>query len=342
MNHRKFFIYIVLSSLILIAVAMLSMSVGIYKIKIFDLLKIFVNFLSGNPEASPEATVIFKIRLPRILLAAITGASLSLSGLVFQSVLRNPLADPYLLGVSSGSALGVVIFSLLTPASIIVFGAPVAAFTGGMLSVIIVFYLIPGLLFKNRISLSSDIFILSGVIVSFLAGSIIIFLISFSEDSHLQKIFFWLMGSFSLASKHKIFSSLPFLMIILPLVFVHGKALNLIQLDDESAISLGINPFRIKKRLLALVSMLTSSVVAVSGTIGFVGLLIPHLIKLLFGFDNRINIWLAPLIGATFLIIADTIARTLSFNVEIPAGAVTTIIGAPAFIYILTKRRENN
>lgn len=336
MNKKKLVTHLTLASVALLIIALLALCLGYYNLSPLDL----INIIKNNNYESLDYTLIIGLRLPRIILAGLVGGALATSGLVFQSVLRNPLADPYLLGVSSGASLGVVLFITFINGSSFIFATPLAAFIGGIATIGLVFYLIPWALFKNRISVSSDIFILSGVITSFLCGALIIMILSIGDTASYQKVFFWMLGSLSLADYEHILVALPYILLILPVFLFYAKSLNLIQLGDEGAISLGVNSFVIKRRLMILASLLICSSVAVCGPIAFVGLIIPHLTKLAYGHDHRLNLLVAPIHGASFMILSDLIARMISSNIELPVGAITTFIGAIAFILILVKSRD--
>lgn len=275
-------------------------------------------------------------RLPRVVLAGLIGGALAISGAAFQGLLRNPLADPYTLGVSSGAALGavVVIFFQLNIVLLGTFTLPIISILFACLTIVLV------LLFSQVVqrSFSVETIILSGIIFSSFLGSLISLLIALT-GVELRQIIMWLMGSVGMRGWDYVLLHLPFFMIGSLLLIVNGSELNALGFGVERARTLGVDVKRRKLIVLLAASILTGASVAVSGTIGFVGLVIPHMTRALFGPDHRHLLPLSILSGAAFLIFADLLARTIVAPTELPIGVVTAIVGAPTFALILYRQR---
>jgi iron complex transport system permease protein len=281
---------------------------------------------------APEQTILFSIRLPRILLAGVVGAALSAAGVVFQAVLRNPLADPYILGISGGSAVGAIV-GILLGAGAVPFGVAGLAFLGALLTIVTIFG-VAGTRTDDR----SNTLLLTGVIINAFFSAVIMFLISISTNDRLHSIFFWLMGDLSMAESGEVLVAALFLLAGFMVLFLYARPLNLMLTGDETAMQLGVEVEKTKKILLVTASLMTAAAVSVSGAIGFVGLIIPHLLRLTLGPDHRLLLPAAVLFGASFLAAADTIARSVMAPVELPVGVVTALCGAPYFIYLLYRR----
>jgi iron complex transport system permease protein len=283
--------------------------------------------------ADSEKTILFSVRLPRIVFAGIVGAALSLAGVVFQGLLRNPLAEPFILGVSGGAAVGAIAGILLGIAAI-PFGVPLLAFLGSVVTVILVF-----MVGRGKSGINSTTFLLAGVIINAFFSAIIMFLISISSRADLHHIAFWLMGDLSLARFEEIVMAGTFLAGAFLIIYAYARPLNLIIGGEETAMQLGVNVERTKIILFLAGSLITAVAVSFAGIIGFVGLIVPHMMRMLFGSDHRLLLPASFLFGAAFLITADTIARTLIAHTELPVGVVTALCGAPYFIYLLKTRR---
>ncbi len=284
----------------------------------------------GEPDATLEV-IIWQLRWPRVLLAATVGASLSLGGLVFQALLRNPLAEPYILGVSGGSAVGAILgilagFSLFP-------GLTLSSFVGSLAVLLLV------LLLSKRKEGNSDSLLLGGVMVNAFCGAIIMFLISVSKTAQMQKIIFWLMGDLSSAGA----DSLPLLLGVLPcflLIFILAQPLNLLLTGRESASAMGVNVAAVMLVLLLTASLMVSLTVCLSGLIGFVGLTVPHILRMLLGSDHRILIPACILTGASYLVLCDLLSRSRPSQGEMSVGSVTALVGAPLFIGLLWRGRR--
>ena len=274
--------------------------------------------------------ILFQIRLPRILLAAAVGGSLATAGAAYQALLRNPLAEPYLLGISNGAAVGTMI-------ALIFFGTnewtrPVLAFTGALLATFAVYRLASG-----RAGATPERLILAGVIVTTFLSSVIVFVTTLMDATRIRSFTFWLLGDLSGTSK----ALLPIAITITVggalALTLHARSLNLLMLGERDAFDLGVEVGRVRMVVFLVASLLVGSSVAASGSVGYVGLVVPHLARLSLGSDNRISIPAAALGGALFVIVADTVARTIIAPRELPVGAITALIGAPLFIYLLKR-----
>ena len=319
---------------VLIIISVSSMLVGPSNLGTITLFKgLLSGMYSGDLSLfTTEKTILFSIRLPRIIFAGIVGASLSAAGVVFQGLLRNPLADPYILGISGGSAVGAII-AIITGISFIPFGVPGMAVSGALLTIALVYGIA-----KTKKELHSTTLLLAGVIVNAFFSAVIMFLISTTSSKELRSAIFWLMGDLSLAEWNEIILTGSFLMIGFIVMYSYSRHLNLIVTGEETAMQLGVNVEQTKKILLLAASLVTGVAVSVSGTIGFVGLIIPHMMRMLLGSDHRLLLPSSALFGGSFLIVADTLARTITAPAELPVGVITAMCGAPYFIYLLRRR----
>jgi len=280
-----------------------------------------------------EQTILFSLRLPRILFAGLVGASLSTAGVLFQALLRNPLADPYILGISGGSALGAII-GITAGLGSIPMGIPLPAFLGAAITVLLV--LAAG---GSGKGFSSGNMLLAGVIINAFFSALIMLALSLSSHADLQKITFWLMGNLSLAGPDEILLTGLVLIAGFSLAYLYARSLNLMSLGEETALHLGVAVGQTRIVLLLSGSLLTAVAVAFSGTVGFVGLIIPHMMRMLLGADHRLLLPASLLFGASFLILADTLARTVIPDMELPVGVVTALCGSPYFLYLLRQGR---
>ncbi|MBW1667320.1 MAG: iron ABC transporter permease [Deltaproteobacteria bacterium] len=312
----------------LFLVVLLSLLLGTAEIS-FDRL---VGAFSGSlPAADPSALIIFKIRLPRIILAGLVGFSLSLGGVVFQALLRNPLADPFILGISSGSALGAIMGIVLGFSFAV--GVPFMSFAGALLTI----YLVVAL-GTRKMGMESSTILLTGVILNAFFTAIIMFFISTASSSRLYTMLFWLFGDLSQSHYGPLAIIAPVVVAASIVLYGFSKHLNIITAGEESAVQLGVEIKKAKMACLLVVSLIIGLVVSFSGLIGFVGLIVPHLARMAFGSDHRMLIPVGSLGGAIFLIVADTLARTVISPSELPVGVITAFLGAPFFIYLLMKR----
>jgi len=281
-------------------------------------------------------TIIFDIRLPRVILAGFVGSALATAGATYQGLFRNPLADPYLIGVAQGAALGAVIGFMLPAAwHSMGFGIiPLLAFCGAVVSTAVVYNLA-----RVGKTLPATTLILAGVAISALLASIVSYLV-ISSGEKIHGIMFWLMGSFSLSQWSEVIVTLPYVILGVTIILLYARPLNLVQLDEEQAQQLGINVERLKLVLMVAATLITAAAVSFVGIIGFVGIIVPHAVRLIWGVDHRFLLPLSVLTGAVFLILADMIARTVVAPTEIPIGVITAICGAPFFLYLLKRRKR--
>ena len=283
----------------------------------------------SDPDSMLHA-IIWQIRLPRVLLAALVGATLSLGGLVFQALLRNLLAEPYILGISGGSAIGAITGILLGLSRFP--GVSLTAFLGSMATLALILVMTSGQSVMKKESL-----LLSGVMVNAFCSSVIMFLVSVTQDAKLHNIIFWLMGDLSTADIRQVGILAGMLLPCFVIIFWHSHAMNLLLMGKEMAQATGISIKVVTITLLVTSSFMVSATVSYCGLIGFVGLVMPHLLRLILGPDHRILVPACILGGGSYLVICDLLARTLPQQGELPAGVVTAIIGAPLFIMLLKK-----
>lgn len=318
----------------------LAISIGTIHIPVSSILDIFTHalFQTELSQATKPMfeNIVLDIRLPRVLLAGLVGASLALAGAAFQGLLQNPLADPYTLGISSGASLGavfVLFFSIQLPL-IESMTLPIISIVSGFLTIITV------ILFTQLVerSMKMETIILSGIIMSSFLGALISLMIALTGEE-LRQIIQWLLGSVSMRGWEYVKLILPFFIVGATLLILQGASLNAMSFGEEKAQYLGVDIRKKKFMILFAASILTGAAVAVSGTIGFVGLVIPHFIRIVFGPDHRHLLPLSLLFGAGFLMLTDLVARTIIAPTELPIGVITAIIGAPMFAFILIRQR---
>lgn len=274
--------------------------------------------------------ILFDIRLPRILLAGLVGTCLATAGAGYQALLRNPLAEPYLLGVSNGAAVG-------TMTALVFFGShewsrPVFAFAGALLASFVVYQLARG-----RAGATPDRLILAGVIVTTFLSSGIVFITTLMDATRIRSFTFWLLGDLSGTTNSLLMVTFVAAIVGVVVLALNARSLNLMMLGERDAFDLGVEVSRVRLIVFVAASLLVGASVASSGSVGYVGLVVPHLVRLSFGSDNRLVIVGAALAGAAFVIVADTVARTVIAPRELPVGAITALIGAPLFIYLLRR-----
>jgi iron complex transport system permease protein len=315
-------------------VASLSMFIGPSGIGITHILSGILSLFNIGSDglADSEKIILFDIRLPRIIFAGIVGAALSIAGVVFQALLRNPLADPYILGVYGGSAVGAII-AIMTGLSALPFGISGLAFLGAALTIAFLFSIA-----GTKRTMPPHTLLLAGVIMNAFFSAVIMFLITISKNNEIHGIMFWLMGDLGIAAAREIVFTGAFLACGFAVIYAFARPLNLIVTGEETAMQLGINVARTKIVLFVIASLVTASAVSVSGIIGFVGLMIPHMVRLIFGSDHRLLLPASALFGAAFLIAADSAARTVMSPSELPVGVITALCGAPYFVYLLKKK----
>jgi len=316
MNKFKTARFIIILSLCLLVLIVLNIFIGAVKIPMNRM------FESGFSE-------ILKLRLFRALLAIASGVGLSVAGVILQTVLRNPLAEPYVLGVSSGAGLGAVIGLLFISLSI---GVNIAAFTGGIVTIFLVYKLA-----KINGRMSPENMIIAGIIVNGFLSSILMFFVSNSSSANIHSVIWWLLGNLQ---AYKIAPVLTLLVVSLAgflISFIFSRELNAISLGEDQARHLGIDIERVKIILLLTATFVTSLVVSICGIIGFAGLMMPHIARRLVGPDHKLFLPVSVLMGASFLLLCDIFSKVILAPREIPIGVVTSFIGVPFFIYILKK-----
>ncbi len=335
--------FLVLAFLILAFAIIISSAMGVADISFVDSLRIIVSRIplvgrlidSGSIRQS-HYFIVLNVRLPRILLSALIGVGLSVVGSAFQSMFRNPMADPYILGVSSGASAGATIAIVLGFGSIIggLSIITLFAFLGAIFTIIVVYNIAR---VGNKVTTLG--LILAGVAVGLFLSSMVSLLMFFNRDD-IEKIVMWTMGSVSAATWSKVGILTPVVLIGSFIIITYSRDLNAMSIGDETAKSLGIEVERVKKILLTVSSLIVASCVSTSGVIGFVGLIVPHTIRLIVGSDQRAVLPFSALSGAIFMVICDVMARNLIPPAEIPVGALTSLFGAPFFIFMLYKNKK--
>jgi iron complex transport system permease protein len=325
--------------LALVGVGLVAVSVGPADVSLEATVRILVSHLPGvgiSEDVSPAwRNIIWDVRLPRVLLAGAAGATLALAGATYQGVFRNPLADPYLIGVATGANLAATIV-IVSDANVSAYGLstlPLAAFAGALISVVVVYGI-------ARVGgpASGTTLILAGVALSALSTAITAYLMITSTTNSVA-VMSAVLGGFNTATWVKLAWVLPYAVPAALVILAHGRILNVLSLDEGQARQLGIDIERTKVILLGAASLGAAAVVSVSGTIGFVGLIVPHAIRLMWGPDNRSLLPMTILVGAAFLIGADVLARTIRDPAETPVGIITVSCGVPFFLYLLVRSR---
>ena len=307
-----------------------ALSIGEMKIGFKEIFKLLINEGTGI-----DSTIVNNVRLPRILLALSVGGALSLAGVILQGIYRNPLVEPYTLGISGGAALGVALVIVFGLSGMFAgYALPVAGFMGSLLSIFILYFLSSK---GGKINVQNMLLI--GVMISFIVSSAMMFLMAITSTENLHGIVFWMMGSLDETNMLLINSVLIISFIGLVLAYFFVKPLNALRLGEVKAKHLGINTELALRLLFVLASLLTGMSVAVAGVIGFVGLIIPHIARITVGSDYRILLVTSFLGGGIFLILSDLVARTIIAPNELPIGVITGIIGGTIFIVVLGRRK---
>ena len=291
----------------------------------------------GGAQDNTQSIILWQVRVPRVLLAFMVGGSLAAVGASLQALLRNPLADPYVIGISSGAALGAAV-AILFGVGLSVFGLsvlPFCAFLGALVSLFIVYRIA-----VSYRSFSIHTLLLGGVVLNAIFSALILFLTSLADPYKASGMYAWLMGSLTGPDFKTVSILAVYLVLGVGVLISQARSLNLLTLGEEAARSLGVEVERVKRVIFAASALLTGSVVAFSGLIGFVGLIVPHAVRLVFGADHRLLLIASGIVGGTFLMIADTVARTLLSPTEIPVGVVTALVGGPIFLYLLVQQRR--
>ena len=316
MFHRRLTIWISLLGALLMAL-LLGVSIGSEHISFFEL-------------SDTQRAIFYDIRLPRVLLGACVGASLAAAGASLQALLRNPLAEPYLLGVSNGAALGTMVAFVYLEQ--VLFARPLLAFAGAGIATFTVYQMA-----RSRAGMNVERLVLSGVIVTTFLSSIIVLLTSLLDAARLRGFTFWLLGDLSQATMSGFYLTLAGSVLGTILLTSQARSLNLMMIGERDALDFGVEVGRVRLIVFATASLLVGTAVAASGSVGYVGLIVPHLVRLAIGSDNRLVVPLSAISGAIFVVLADTVARTVIAPRELPVGAITALIGAPVFIFLLRR-----
>ena len=327
-----------LLALLLVVVALTSLTVGATGVQLWD---VAGKLLRGDELSAMERVVLLDIRLPRLAMGLAVGAALAVSGAVMQGLFRNPLADPGIVGVSAGAGLGailaIVLGGLLPPALSFLPGpylVPVAAFLGGWVTTLLLYRVA-----TRRGHTSVATMLLAGIALGALTGAVSGVLVYMADDTQLRDLTFWGLGSLAGASWTKLAVALPVIAVSLAGAVLLGRALNALALGEATAAHIGIPVQRMKRLAILCVAAATGAAVAVSGGIGFIGIVVPHLLRLASGPDHRALLVNAALLGAALLLVADMISRVVVAPAELPIGIVTAVLGAPVFLWILLRQR---
>lgn len=334
MNPKSLFVKMAMVSLVLSLLLLAAMVAGLAMGSSgASLESIWTTLYSDEAPQSMEQAIIWRIRFPRVLLAALVGATLSLGGLVFQALLKNPLAEPYILGISGGAAIGGIIGIILGLSRIP--GVSITAFAGSLATLVLIIFISSG-----RAVVVKDALLLSGVMVNAFCTAVIMFLLSITQDDRLHNIIFWLMGDLSASQIHHVSMLGAILLPCFMIIFIYSNKMNLLLLGSDMAASMGVQVRQVTVVLLVITSLMISVTVSQCGLIGFVGLVIPHLLRLLCGPDHRVLVPACILGGGAYMVVCDLLARVLPPQGEMPGGVITAMIGAPLFIILLRRSKR--
>ncbi|MFG2734543.1 FecCD family ABC transporter permease [Streptomyces harbinensis] len=326
----------VLAGALLLSIAV-AISVGTVHVPVGQVLDVLLANLTGGGRAPDPLTqqIVWDFRTPRVLLAALAGAGLSLAGVCLQALVRNPLADPYVFGVSAGASLGAVLAMTTGITAVAGLGVTGAAFAGSLLSLLVVFALA-----QHSGRLLGSSLILAGVAIAYLGNAVTGYLQLQANPSELRAVMFWLLGSVAGASWPDLAIPAVAAAVCTVVLLTRARPMNALATGDDTAAGLGVGVQRLRVLLLVASSLLTAVIVSVAGGIGFVGLVVPHAVRLLVGPDHRKVIPVSLLLGAVFLVLVDLLTRTLDRPNEIPIGIVTALLGAPFFLALLRGRKR--
>ena len=329
----------------LVVTIIISLNIGYANISLSEILDILgkqIPFLSGSINSasiSPiNEAIIFQIRLPRVLAGALVGAGLAAAGVIYQGIFRNPMADSYVLGASAGASVGYTVAVLYVTSALTLIGlgtAQIFAFIFAVLTVFVVYFISR---VGNKVPIST--LLLSGIVVNIFLLSIET-LMELRSGQALSGIVAWLAGGFSNIVWEDVWGILPFVLIGIALTYFFTRDLNMLSMGDETAQHLGVNTEGVRRILLVIGSLITAACVCISGVIGFVGLIIPHMTRLVIGPDHRILLPASAIVGAIFLVICDAVARVATGASELPVGVITALVGTPFFIYLLRRRKTS-
>jgi len=341
LTARRWMTVMVFLSALGILAALLCLQFGAQYVGLSEILRLVVQMAWGTHDqvvdSDTTATILLHVRLPRVFMGFLVGCSLASVGVALQALLRNPLADPYVLGVSSGAALGVsiaVLFGVGTT-MLAVSALPLCGLGGGLIALGVIYRMAAS---YDRLPIYSVL--LAGVILNAIFSALVMFVTSIMDPNRSFGMMTWLMGSLTAPAYPTLLVFSLYLIIGLGLLLKHVRVLNIMAVGEEPARSLGIDTDRTKRYIFLLSALITGAVVSVSGMIGFIGMVVPHAIRLIVGADHRLLMPASVLVGGTFLMVADTLARTLLSPSEVPVGILTALAGGPFFIYLLVWRKD--
>jgi iron complex transport system permease protein len=331
LTARRLVLVLVTLAIILIVFAVVATAIGSERLGIAEVLNIVTARIFGvaSTASAEHSIIVWNARLPRVLMAIVVGGGLSVAGAGYQALLRNPLADPYILGVSTGAAVGAIGATILVSSWAL--SRPIAAFAGALVTIAVVYSL-----GQSRDGRSSERLVLAGVIINALLSSVVIFLVTAAAGARQRSVLSWLIGDLS-GETMLLPLVAAFILAGALVIYVNSRSLNLMMTGEEEAGALGVEVGRVKLVVYLAASLMTGAAVAVSGVIGFVGLIIPHAVRLAGGSDNRLVVPASALAGAAFLLLADTVARTIVAPLELHIGVITALIGAPVFVVLLRR-----
>ncbi len=343
LTRSRLILILGLLSLTAVVVSLMCLHFGAQSIAYGEIFRVLMGVMTvdqieaGGGSADITRTILLQIRLPRVLLGFLVGCSLASVGVVLQALLRNPLADPYVLGVSSGAALGAAVGVLFGAGTTFLAEAalPACGFAGGIVALVIVYRMATN---SERLPIHS--LLLTGVILNAIFSALIMFITSILDPNRSYGMMAWLMGTLTSPTYSGLVGVLVYLSISLILLFGQVRALNILALGEDAARSLGVDTERAKRSIFILTALITGAVVSVSGMIGFIGMVVPHAVRLAIGADHRLLFPASALVGGTFLMGADTMARTLIAPTEVPVGIITALVGGPFFVYLLLWRKD--
>lgn len=334
-------LFLSLSCVVLLALMVYAVTLGSVYIEPNIILRSIIEWIKYGMDGvtcdDSIRFIIFEVRLPRIILAVLTGSLLSMAGAVYQAIFQNPMADPYVIGISSGAAFGATIAIIFLPPMMLLGNSIVslAAFLSAILTSVLVYFIS-----KTKRGVDTFSLLLTGVVISTVLSSFISLMMLAHQDEAM-KIMTWTMGSFNAKSWNHVLTILIPTVIGIFFTIYHGKDLNVLVMGEEEAMTMGLDTKRLKRNMLLICALLTSIAVSVSGIIGFVGLIVPHFIRLIFGSEHKFLLKASFVFGAIFMLLSDTIARSLIDGFEVPVGIITSLIGGPLFLILLVRYRRS-
>ncbi len=330
---RRWYTTIGIATILTCIVALLALRFGAHSLTWAQLWSALTFASSG--EADVARVILWDVRFPRIMMGLLVGASLAITGAALQALVRNPLADPYVLGISSGAAIGATIGLALGFGTLMGgIGLPLCAFVGGGISIILVYGIA-----VSQGQLSVHTLLLAGVIINAVCSALMMFVTSILNPAALYRVVVWLMGTLSAPSHTVLMGVSACVVVAMVWLLSYSQSLNLLATGEDASRSLGVESDRVQRMVFVVSALLTGVVVSLCGMIGFVGMVVPHLVRIVCGADHRLLLPVSALAGGMLLILADTVARTVVAPAEIPVGVVTALIGGPLFLYLLVTRK---